>query len=510
MLNESVVLAPTSSDRQFIARFFARLDWLFILGAATIGCALLVYTEGAFPLQLAVVSLSVCGAVTFARCILLHDDISALLVMATTLAMGYGVGTLNSLANGYADYMSLLQLTYARPDQITEVIAWMLLLFSLMYFMHRVMPTRLLPPLAERSEEDTTVVLIMSVLLACVVVVFVASGKIGIQLDVSAEEGSSTISASSAMVITALAPVAAVAVYYAMGRQGLVRYLMLASSMSMLLVQATQGRRVFIYTGVCCLISYASATRTKKLLTLRNAVLVIVLALAAMTASKLFYSMRQATIDMGKSKNIPALIERGVTDLLNKDRGDFDQQFQENQDTRTFIIGYLAEVNAAVKTHATQLGGVFVLGVVSAIPTVIWPGKWYIMSVGSEEALTHPDLGMPVWDASNTILTAGLCDFGLAGFFVYPIMVALAFTLGVRLVRRLYMPARLVFGFGALYILLSVETAFAGYTASLRELISLTLMFQVATWCVHAWYVSVRPFQVARVKELEALRCQST
>jgi hypothetical protein len=117
---------------------------------------------------------------------------------------------------------------------------------------------------------------------------------------------------------------------------------------------------------------------------------------------------------------------------------------------------------------------------------------------------------MPIWDASNTILTAGLCDFGLAGFFVYPIMVALAFTLGVRLVRRLYLPARLVFGFGALYILLSVETAFAGYTASLRELISLTLMFQVATWGVRAWYASVRPFQVARVKELEALRCQST
>ncbi len=495
-----------SADRMAVARFYEAADWALLGGAALAGFLLLLVPGGMTELHVAVVTLSVCGVLAFIRCILLHDDVSASLVMASTLGLGYGIGTLNSLLNGYADYMSLLQLTYATAAQITESIALILLLYALLYFIHKTVPVRQLPHPGEDRPEDAIVVMLAAAAFACVVVVFVAIGKIGMQLDVSAEEGSSTISASSAIVISALAPMSATAVFFAMKRAGLVRLMLLGSALTMLLVQATQGRRVFMYSAICCLIAYAHATRSRSLLTWRHAVLVVVLAMSALTASKVFYSMRQATSEMGKNKNIPALLERGIKDLLNRERSDFDEKFKENQDTRTFIIGYLAEINEAVKTHPTQEGAVFVLGVVSAIPTAIWPGKWAIMAVGSEEALAHPALGLPIWDASNTILTAGLSDFGVWGFFAYAILVALMFTLGAHLVRRLYLPAQLAFGFGSLYILLSVETAFAGYVSSLRELVILTLMLQALTWCLRALFASRRPYLAHAQRERARLK----
>jgi len=110
-----------------------------------------------------------------------------------------------------------------------------------------------------------------------------------------------------------------------------------------------------------------------------------------------------------------------------------------------------------------------VLGVATAVPTTIWPGKWKIMAQGAEEAVCHARLGMPAYDAANTLVTSGMCDFAGVGMFGYPILCALMFSLSLFAVRRLDIVTRLVFGFGIVYGLLNAENVLTAFFVVLRN-----------------------------------------
>jgi hypothetical protein len=155
---------------------------------------------------------------------------------------------------------------------------------------------------------------------------------------------------------------------------------------------------------------------------------------------------------------------------------------KDNQATRTFILGYAAEILSALETHEPVGGALMELGVATAVPTVIWPGKWKVMAQGSEENICNPILGMPAYDAASSLLTSGLCDFGWYGFYFYPLLFSLIFSLTLVAVKRLPPIARLAYGFGLIFSLLSAESVISGYFVMIRNGVVLVIILAALHW----------------------------
>ena len=65
-------------------------------------------------------------------------------VLAVALSLGYGVGTLNSLVNGYSGGMDLLSITYSNITGLGETVGGILLLMAIMLLAGELDPTKLL------------------------------------------------------------------------------------------------------------------------------------------------------------------------------------------------------------------------------------------------------------------------------------------------------------------------------------------------------------------------------
>jgi hypothetical protein len=118
---------------------------------------------------------------------------------------------------------------------------------------------------------------------------------------------------------------------------------------------------------------------------------------------------------------------------------------------------------------------------ITAVPEFFFPWKYHYM-YGMEEDLVHPRLGLPVWDAPNTTLTAGASDFGISGIFLYPILALAVCQVVLRI--ALYWGA-LVHGvvyFALANMLLNVENQFVGITAGLRDATLIGILVFVGFW----------------------------
>jgi hypothetical protein len=94
---------------------------------------------------------------------------------------------------------------------------------------------------------------------------------------------------------------------------------------------------------------------------------------------------------------------------------------QSNVKTRTFVLGFFANVLEGSSLHTPGLGENAVGLLQLSIPSAIYPAKDKFYS---EEGLTDRLFGFSYGDEANSLLTNGATDFGLAGAIVYPLLVA--------------------------------------------------------------------------------------
>lgn len=93
--------------------------------------------------------------------------------------------------------------------------------------------------------------------------------------------------------------------------------------------------------------------------------------------------------------------------------------------------------------------------------------------------MSHPALGFAPFDGANTVVTAGLNDFGFAGVTIYPILLVLVYALIARLLASRLPPFLFyLLAFRLIYMSLSVESALPSFlTVGLRDLAIITLLF---------------------------------
>jgi hypothetical protein len=116
-----------------------------------------------------------------------------------------------------------------------------------------------------------------------------------------------------------------------------------------------------------------------------------------------------------------------------------------------------------------------------AVPRLLSSNKGEVVArLASSEAVTHPAMGLRVFDGPNTILTEGYADFGLVGAFAYPIAILLFYSsaslVAARYVERSLRPfVQIALAFS----LLSVERTLEAYLVDLRNLVLVIVAISV-------------------------------
>lgn len=451
--------------------------WTQVLLLLLVGSVLLAQpVQDVYWLGLWTVSLiGTCGLL---RCIVKSRDITLWDLIVVSLCLGYGLGTLNTELNWIFLARDYLSVTDARPESLARMLAWLMLLAAALLTMGAVDTLKVFNVAWDARYQSIAVAVVATVALAAVVQV--ATGAIGYHQDMTGDGVS--VSPLAAITVSAICPSLVIGLFALPGTRDRTRQILVIAVVALLLIQFYQGRRVFIYSVVLALMCIFATQTTRRWFSPRN-LLLLVLAVAAMAfASKAFYALRMAKVELGdQAKDLKVLIQKGGEILLDSKRSGLNDELADNEKSRTFIIGYPAEILESLEDHAPLYGQLLQFDLALSVPSALWPNKYRIVALGSEETIANPQLGLRVSDEANSLVSAGLSDFGVVGMFAYTVAIVGVFRCLLGAIRCAGVLPYLFVAAAFVNALLNVEAALADYFNVLRGLIIVSIVFTLAT-----------------------------
>jgi hypothetical protein len=140
---------------------------------------------------------------------------------------------------------------------------------------------------------------------------------------------------------------------------------------------------------------------------------------------------------------------------------------QQNLQTRTFVLAFLANILDATTRKTPLLGGDALNLFQNAIPSILYPDKPRYVG---EEGLVDEQFGFSYGDEANSILTAGATDFGFAGMIFYPLLMAALFAISFNFIAKWLKTIPLMFvALSFIFMFLQTETKLTGYFEVLRD-----------------------------------------
>jgi hypothetical protein len=452
--------------------------WLQALALLVVGSALQIHPDA----QLYVFALWVfagVGVTGLLHCVFRAGWATTSYVLMVSLCLGYGLGTLNTEWSYLQGMSHQLSVTNASARSVQRAVGWLMLICSALCVASTLDRNRVLDKVVV-SERAVQISLFAMVLMALLALVQVATGGIGYH----GENETSSVSPMSALTLHALNPLAALGCFLIKRVSGWRRALMGFALSALMLTQLYQGRRIFIYTLVLCLMCYFVANPPKRLFTVKNLLVLVVTGAAMLGASKAFFALRMATYEVTDKRNVGMLLRKGAEILMNADRAGLGEEVSRNQDSRTFIVSYMATLLEALDDHPPLYGEVAAFNFAMSVPSAMWPGKFKVIRVGAEEGIANPHFGLPMTDEANSVVTAGLSDFGLLGAFIYPMALAALCSALLRATRRLPDAVHLLVAVAMLNTLLNVEGSVADYFNIIRSLAIYLAMGWGAWWAL--------------------------
>lgn len=253
------------------------------------------------------------------------------------------------------------------------------------------------------------------------------------------------------------------------------------------------GRRVLIFTSIACVMIAGPdlIPSIRKRITPKSAVILVLLFVTLLYGYRIFYAMRICIWQLSHEDKppltevFPYLVD-AMTDSYF--RAELQEKLMENTTQRSFyFLSYFAGLLHAHERRASPALGELKYSLLMAVPSTLFQSKTRILP-SSQEEISHPPLGLPVFDGANSLLTAGLNDLGLLGICVYPIGVV---SLYIAIVRKMpktwprFVCAFVVFRFA--YQLLYVEDSMGGFVGS-----SLRDLFIVVALCLLIFKVPIK------------------
>lgn len=295
------------------------------------------------------------------------------------------------------------------------------------------------------------------------------------------------ISGLAALAMTIAVPLAVTAFWFTLSARSTKRWQCLAVFFIAELLVVPLGRREVLFSLVLIAILWSLRSQTKRFNIVRSirwaavgSVAVVLVILPAFTA---FYALREyknSGEQVEASQSSTATMVTGAARLVSEDTYQvFYSQLTNIGPRGGSLLAYLGD---NLQRHHPLMGDVLTFSFQMVIPSKFWKQKQSVIDAtdGQSESLIHPQLGLPVYDGPNSLLTEGYADFGLIGAIAYSVVLALLFGLFVSLVvRRANDVGGMLTIVAVLYSLLSVEKSLTGYLVDLRHIVLLYCAFAV-------------------------------
>lgn len=419
--------------------------------------------------------LGLLGAAALIRCISSPGTSSAAMLLGATYGLAYGLGTLNTEIRSIENFNDIVKMTFTNREYISQAISLVLFTSSLLIFIGAIIRAPLMTRESFLSQTPREV-LLTSGMVALAAAAMVATGKIRFNYDIGNEEGG--ISAVGQIVLISLCPAVGLIAANLQRFDRRERLAAIFFAGILLLIQLMMARRLFAFTLVTAILCHFSTNQNKSIFSFKNIAIAIVIGLTLSAASKAFVSMRLASQTMPKGSSISQTVPEAFRIIKNPERSGINSVVSENEETRTFVIGYLALLLERVESSPPLYGELAQFTAAIITPSAIWPGKYRYSSLGFEEAISHPHFGLPIWDAANSLFTSGLSDFGPAGAVLYPLIIGIFYSIITRIANNqsAILPTTPLL-ISICLTTLGAETGIASYFITIRDSIILCIAF---------------------------------
>lgn len=299
-----------------------------------------------------------------------------------------------------------------------------------------------------------------------------AAGDLGYMGTQADEAGNITVLGAMSFFIAPV--ILAIAAASAVDENKKLRYALLIVLALYLLALFPLGRRVLAYSLLLIGIGFVSTGKSLPKYSAQRWTALSVIGLIFMLVGYIgfhyFYALRLTVDSMGRDTGVFELLRESASLLFSE----FDMiraSMSANLAERPFILSYLASFVSAQTTYPPLWGDELVYAVKTAIPSLLFPEKTAVLP-GAAEEFVHPAFGFYVFDGPNTIVTAGLNDFGPAGAVLYPILLVAVYIFIRRLLQG-SVPVLIYYlvMLRLIYQVLYVEQSLSGMlTTGLRDL----------------------------------------
>lgn len=459
------------------------------------GCMGLVQTisyDQHWLLWPSMVTLTIIGFWGMVRLLFVPSFVTAWSVFGVSLALAYGFGALNTLSSDYVDGSSMYLINFAGRDALGRAEGAILLIVGVLLYIGHKDPYKTIP-LQAFTEAERRVSLLIAATICLGTLAALATGQLGFQGVQTGSEDSYLVSPLASLVSSCLTPASGLAILaYGARPNSRARWAVILLCVILAMTQMTQGRRLFAFNALAALMAFFAVRDAKSFFSAKTIIILLIFLAAIAGASRFFVSMRIAGYSLPPDASMSERLTGAWDVLTHPDREGLDEHIDQSQSTRTFIVGYVGElIQAYDKTGRTTSGDLLKLNIAGAVPTAIWPGKWRIIAeIGSDEVACHAKMGMTSWDAANTVVTEGLCDFGWTGMFTYPIAVAGLMTLANLAIRRTSVVIRALVAFATIKSMLGVEGGLISYIVELRNTAILAIAAAVLIGLFN-WYMKL-------------------
>jgi hypothetical protein len=407
-------------------------------------------------------------------------------VMSISLLLGYPLGSvINTLFNYYSTgsadpTINVFYLYYGKEDislSLLLVLVASILLFELARFKAPLVST--FEARLKRNTDASGKYIVISVVIVTIAYLAGQIGYMGIQTGEFGEVG--IWGALAFILVPPLLPITAGQITRAHSLRYRVSLILMFSLF--LLSSILFGRRVFLYSLVTTLIGLSisgfrlPSISFKRFLTIAVGVPTFIIVIYV--GFIFFFSLRLVVDSVGHEVPTIELLHK-AKEVVQGDSPEVIAKLSSNIKERPFILSYLAGFIAAQKTYSPLWGQEVVYAFQTAIPSLLFPHKLHLLPKMPEE-FVHPAFGISVFDGPNTIMTAGLNDFGIAGAIIYPALLVLIYGVFLKIIFC-YFPSVLfqLVLFRLIFQLFYVEESLSGLlTTGLRDLLLITGLFLI-------------------------------
>jgi hypothetical protein len=339
-------------------------------------------------------------------------------LLVSTLGLGYGLGAANTWFTLPRSGMGLGEFLHKDPAALTHTMGSILVSMAVLLAVGEYAERPIFGEDFELIFPPQSIVFITAGV-AIIVVAYIKGSLTFMGADVGAEGHLSIFASFAGWLVNTLVAITFVAALNA--KSTLLKVYLGVLTLMQFVMLIPLGRRTMIFAVLLCMISLRLGRFRFNWSWPKRIVVGILLAGTLYITSIGFFYLRLAGYASGRQHL--GLVERvtlAISYFHNKSFSEVQQTFSKNVQGRTFILGFLAELEDYSQHFTPGLGRDLQGQIEEAIPSALDPGKNRFFE---EEGLDNELFGSSYLDEANSILTGGATDFGLLGMIAYPLLI---------------------------------------------------------------------------------------